>query len=1077
MTTKTVETQTAETQNFASLRLRAEEKFSQIEAAQRPRTPLETEQLLHELQVHQIELKMQNDQLRYTQGELESARADYFDLYDLAPVGYLTLSAEGVILKANLAAATMLGVVRNFLLNKRMWQFIFLEDQDVYFNLRKQFIENGKLQSWEMRLKRADGSTFWAQLQATLAHNGENWIALSDITERKQMEAEILNTKVIKGALEYSENIVETLRSPLLVLDSGLKILSANGSFYATFRVTPEETIGKYIYDLGNRQWDISKLRLLLEKILTQNITFNDYEVEHFFESIGRKCIILNARQIFRKEIGSHIILLAMEDITERKLNSMALDERTKELSCLYSIISLFHLPDITMEEIFMKTVMRLPPAWQFPDITEACIEMDGKSFQTPGYRETPWMLVSDIKLNGRQIGQLKICYLEERQAHDEGPFLIHERHLINALAEKLGIKIEQTRSDLELQKSEERHRTILHTVMDGFWLTDSQGRILEVNDAYCQMSGYSQQELLSMSIQDIDANETASDTVAHIQKIQELGEVRFESRHRHKNGTFFDIEISVQYQSFENGFFVAFLRDISERKQSESRMRKLARAVDQSPVSIVITDTDGIIQFVNPMFTRFTGYSDEEAIGQNSRVLKSGMTPPETYQKLWSTITAGEVWKGEFVNKRKDGSIYYEHATISSIRNDKGEITHYLAAKVDVTEKKSIMEQLIHSQKVESIGQLAGGLAHDLNNILTVVNGYATLARLRVEKDEPQVINHLDEIVKASLRASSLTRSLLIYSRKQEMNQQKQNLNSLITTVGSFIERIIHDNIVFTISLAEEPLGVYVDDGQIEQVLLNLTTNARDAMPDGGTFSIKTAAGEMDEEYITTHGFGAVGRYAVITVTDSGHGMDAETKRKVFNPFFTTKDVGKGTGLGLAMVMGIIKQHGGFVELQSEPGKGSVFKLYLPLLAGPVVIASEDVRDARMEGGSGTILLAEDDPTTLILLEELLKRAGYSVITAVDGEDAVKKFVAFDDEIQLVILDVVMPKLSGKQARDRIREISEGMKFIFVSGHSDDVIKREGGLGADVEIIMKPVMPFDLLRKIREMIVPPAKV
>jgi len=339
------------------------------------------------------------------------------------------------------------------------------------------------------------------------------------------------------------------------------------------------------------------------------------------------------------------------------------------------------------------------------------------------------------------------------------------------------------------------------------------------------------------------------------------------------------------------------------------------------------------------------------------------------------------------------------------------------------------------------------------------------------VEKDEIQVINYLDEIVKASLRASSLTRSLLIYSRKQEMNQQKQNLNSLITTVGSFIERIIHENIVFTISLAEEPLGVYVDNGQIEQVLLNLSTNARDAMPDGGTFSIKTAAGEMDEEYIATNGFGTVGRYAVITVTDSGHGMAPDTKRKVFNPFFTTKDVGKGTGLGLAMVMGIIKQHGGFIDLQSEPGSGSVFKLYLPLLAEPVVIASEDVRDARMEGGSGTILLVEDNPPTLILLEELLTRAGYSVITAVDGEDAVRKFVAFDDEIQLVISDVLMPKMSGKQARDKIRERAEGMKFLFISGHADDVIKREGGLGADAEIIMKPIMPFDLLGKIREMI------
>jgi len=383
---------------------------------------------------------------------------------------------------------------------------------------------------------------------------------------------------------------------------------------------------------------------------------------------------------------------------------------------------------------------------------------------------------------------------------------------------------------------------------------------------------------------------------------------------------------------------------------------------------------------------------------------------------------------------------------------------------------KKSIMEQLIHSQKVESIGQLAGGLAHDLNNILTVVNGYATLAQLGREEDDTQV-KYLDEIIKASTRASSLTQSLLVYSRKQEMNQQKQNLNSLITTVASFIDRIIHDNIVFSISLHDDPLAVDVDDVQIEQVLLNLASNARDAMPDGGEFSIKTTAEEMDEEFIAIHGFGTVGCYAVITVADSGHGMDAETKRKVFDPFFTTKEVGKGTGLGLAMVMSIIKQHGGFIDLQSEPESGSVFKLYLPLLASSEVVASEEMHDTRLVRGSGTILLAEDDSGTLQLLDELLTRTGYTVITAVDGEDAVKKFTAHKEEIQLVVSDMIMPKMSGRRVYDEIRAIYSGVKFIFLSGHSKDIIEREGGFCDGIEVIRKPVMPFDLLVKVGEAI------
>ncbi len=513
---------------------------------------------------------------------------------------------------------------------------------------------------------------------------------------------------------------------------------------------------------------------------------------------------------------------------------------------------------------------------------------------------------------------------------------------------------------------------------------------------------------------------------------------------------------------------------NITWRKKAEDELLKLARAVEQSPVSVVITDLHGTIEFVNPTFTQITGYSAEEAIGQNPRVLKSGNTPAETYKNLWATILAGNTWEGEFTNKSKDGRIFYEIATISALRDNTGSITHFLAVKKDITEKKNLKEQLIHSQKLDSIGQLAGGLAHDMNNILSVINGYASLVLPKMDKDQKQR-KYIIEILAASERAAALTHSLLAYSRKQVMNQQKQQLNTLIETVGSFIKRIIHDNIVFTVTLADEPLTVFVDQMQIEQALLNLATNARDAMPEGGTFIIDTASGSMDEQYIATHGFGTVGRYAIITVTDSGHGMDAETIQKVFDPFFTTKEVGKGTGLGLSMVMGIIKQHGGFIDLHSQPGTGSVFQLYLPLV-DEVEIAVPTKIDVQMEMGSGTILVAEDDSDTRVLLEELLVRAGYTVVTAIDGQDAVEKFARHKAKIALVISDVVMPRKSGKAACDEIRGMSADMKFIFVSGHAEKIIENEGFLGSDTEhaeVIMKPILPFDLLRKIRDMLPP----
>ena len=749
-------------------------------------------------------------------------------------------------------------------------------------------------------------------------------------------------------ALEYAENIIETVREPLLVLDSDLKILTVNGSFYSTFKVTPAETIGHFIYDLGNRQWDIPRLRWLLEEILSQNSVFNDYEVDHVFQNIGHRTVLLNARQIFRKDIGSHVILLAMEDITERKQTELSLRERIKELNCLYSIITLFNLPDIPFEALLTRTAMFIPSAFQFDEIAEAGIELNGQLFQTARFRETPWMLASNIYVDGCQAGHIKVSYLEERRAGSDGPFLIEEHHLLNAIAEKIGYLIEK------------------HSV--------------------------------------------------------------------------------------------------------ETKMNRLSRVVEQSPVIIEILDLHGVIEYVNPKFTEVSGYDANEAVGRNFSLLSSDRTLPEVHEQLWATLASGKTWEGEFQNKRKDGGVYWVHATIAPFRDGMGSVTHYLSVKEDITEQKITMAQLLHSQKMESIGELAGGLAHDLNNIISVVNGYATMAQHGVDQDEKQ-FHYLNEIIRASSRAASLTRSLLTYGRKQEIQQLNQNLNALITNVGSFITRVIHDNIEFTLALQSEPLIVSVDTVQIEQILLNLATNARDAMPDGGTFTIATAAESIDERFIAANGYGTVGRYAVIAVSDTGFGMDAETKCNIFNPFFTTKEVGKGTGLGLAMVTGIIKQYDGFINLQSEPGRGSVFKLYLPLADTGEFTAESTEQHILVERASGTILVAENDDDTRDAVEEFLIQAGYTVITAIDGQDAVDRFTESTDQIDLVISDVIMPRKSGKRASEEIRKMSSAVKFIFVSGHSAHVIEREGNFCADAEVIMKPIVPFELLKKMRGML------
>jgi two-component system, cell cycle sensor histidine kinase and response regulator CckA len=621
-----------------------------------------------------------------------------------------------------------------------------------------------------------------------------------------------------------------------------------------------------------------------------------------------------------------------------------------------------------------------------------------------------------------------------------------------------------RTQSDLEAARAS--YFDLYDLAPVGYLTVSNWGLILKTNLAAATMLGVARNDLLKKPMTQFICREDLDSYYQHHKRAIESGGVqKFEIRLVQADGVL--LWVHLQTALADNREYRITAIDITERMLAEEQLReseeKYRAMIDAIDGDMYICSKEYRIEFLNNKLIRHLG---RNATGECCyKALYDSDTVCEWCDA--AQVIEGKSVSWEFKNP-KDERWYEVHN--SPINNGDGTISRQTII-TDITEKKSVFEQLVHSQKIESIGQLAGGLAHDLNNILSVVSGYTTLAQLGMDKEQEQ-FRYLDEVIRATSRAASLTHSLLVYSRKQEMNQQRQNLNLLITTVSSFISRIIHDNITFTLSLAAAPLGVNVDTVQIEQVLLNLATNARDAMPDGGTFTIATNDGSMDEQFIATHGYGTIGRYAIITVTDSGHGMDEQTKHKVFNPFFTTKEIGKGTGLGLSMVMGIIKQHGGFIDLQSEPGRGSVFQLYLPLVeeAEEVTVLSAD-KDVQIEKVSGTILVAEDDPNTRALLAEFLTLAGYTVITATDGQDAVEKFAARTGEIDLVISDVVMPRKSGKTACDEIRQMSESVKFIFVSGHAGNVIEREGILGANTQIIIKPILPFELLRKVREII------
>jgi two-component system cell cycle sensor histidine kinase/response regulator CckA len=505
----------------------------------------------------------------------------------------------------------------------------------------------------------------------------------------------------------------------------------------------------------------------------------------------------------------------------------------------------------------------------------------------------------------------------------------------------------------------------------------------------------------------------------------------------------------------------------LARRKKAEDELLKLSLAVEQSPVSIIITDLDGNIEFINPKFCEITGYSTEEVIGRNPRILKSGETPSEEYERLWAAITTGKVWHGEFHNKRKNGKLFWESATISPVKNREGTISHYMAIKEDITETKRLEEQLLHSQKMEAVGSLAGGIAHDFNNILTAIMGYSSILKIRMPKGDPLLTNVI-QIQAAAERAAGLTRSLLAFSRKQQIDTKVVDLNAVVNGIRNMLSRLIREDIELRIVPAEEGLPVLADVGQLEQVLLNLTTNACDAMAIGGSITITTGVAELEEELRDAEGIVEPGRYALLTFADTGAGMEEGVRQRMFDPFFTTKEVGKGTGLGLAICYGIIMQHGGYIECRSEPEKGAAFRIYLPLVE-TIANHIEPSETLPLTWGSETILVAEDDPGTMGVTTEILTEFGYTVIPAGDGEEAVAVYRDHWREIGLCLLDVVMPKKRGCQVFEDLRRINPVVKVLFMSGYQEDVSLRNHIISKGNCFIAKPMRAHELLQKVRE--------
>ena len=505
------------------------------------------------------------------------------------------------------------------------------------------------------------------------------------------------------------------------------------------------------------------------------------------------------------------------------------------------------------------------------------------------------------------------------------------------------------------------------------------------------------------------------------------------------------------------------------DQQVADELVRKLSRAVEQSADAVMITGRNGIIEYVNPAFEALTGHTRDEARGKTPRILKSGEQDAETYQELWKTICAGNVYRGIMVNRKKDGALYYVEESICPLRDSDGQITHFISNSRDLTDRMRLEAQLLQAQKMDAIGRLAGGVAHDFNNLLTIITSYSELAMDAVPEGSA-LESKIHEILLAARRAAELTRQLLAFSRKQPQALRVVELNPIIAGIAKTLPRLIGEDIEFTF-LPGEGLGrVKVDALQIEQVLMNLAANARDAMPQGGHLRIETSKVILDGEYI--HSKPAVippGPYALITVTDDGAGIPRENLPHIFEPFYTTKPAGKGTGLGLATVYGIVKQNKGFIWVYSERGAGSVFKIYLPFAnAATVSKEAEVAKNESISRGSETLLLVEDEYAVRQATAEFLRLQGYHVIEAKDGLEALNVAARHPSKIDIIVSDVVMPNMSGGELAKALARVRPDARFLFVSGYAGKTVLDHKVVDLETNFLQKPYTLRQLSAKIR---------
>ncbi len=997
--------------------------------------------------------------------ELRESEDKYRRLIETTGTGYVILDDKGRVIDANQEYAQLTGRPKvEDIIDHSVLEWTAPHDLERNAAEVRKCVEKGFVRNLEIDYVTPSSQVIHVEINATVLRVSGALRILTlcrNITDRKRAEEVLLKSE---RRLRRAEEVANFGNWELL-LDEQV-ILGSDGA--------------RIIYGLEGKEWQLSDVqkmvlpeyRPMLDKALMELVEQGrTYDVEFKIRTLtnGRT---IDIHSLAEYDPAQRIVFGVIQDITDRKrveeelkLKSFTIDNLAEEVFWMTPNGRIWNVNDVaceklgyTREELLSLSVADFDPifpkeAWQ--PFWEALKR--SKSLQFESLHKTKDGYVFPIEIIAKYFNYNGLEY---------------DCAIVRDVTQHKNL-------EKALQASEELFRTLCDFAPIGIVRTDGAGHIIYSNPSMEQITEMAAAELTG----------EGWIKLIHPEDLQEVTKVINSATN---TGRFFSVEhrvltprgrilwvraLGTPINSPDGAFLghVGTVEDITERRRAEEALRLAEKTfrdlLETVQLVAILLDRDGNMTFCNDYLLNLTGWEKEALLGRNWIDL---CIPYEERERMKTVFAA--VIKGDEVVLHHENSIVTrdgkEHLILwnNTILHDlEGKITGTASIGIDITEQKNLEAQLRQAQKMEAVGQLAGGIAHDFNNILSAIMGYAYLVQSRLDSNDPSR-DDMDQILDSVHRAAEVTHSLLAFSKKQSMNSKLVLITAIVKTSEKMLSRVIGEDITINTVLSCNEVKCIVDAGQIEQVLMNLATNARDAMPKGGRLTLSTECLEMDDSFIQAHGYGRLGRFALISVSDTGVGMSKETVAKIFEPFFTTKETGKGTGLGLAMAYGIVKQHNGYIDVYSEVGKGTTFRIYLPAAESK----EEEIKttvELLPSGGTETILVTEDSEKLRQLSETILSQYGYKVILAQDGDEAIEKFIENKDVIQLVLLDMIMPKKSGKEVYDEIKRIKLDIKVIFVSGYTADRIDKEVLAEKNAKFIFKPVSPKDLLREVRDML------